>query len=77
MKRRPSKIAPEALALHWNTAYAVGIEVDLREDDGRITRTTTRSAAWVLGGHTAVIEVDGRSGCYRLDRLTPVLKEAA
>jgi hypothetical protein len=65
------------LVKHWNTVYAVGIDVDLREDDGAITRTKTRSEAWVMGEHSAVVMVEGKSGGYDLARVTPVLNVPA
>jgi hypothetical protein len=41
----------------------------------RLCKTTrTRSAAYVLSGHTAVVFVDGVSGCVALDAVNPVTK---
>ncbi|WP_374650281.1 hypothetical protein [Rhizorhabdus sp.] len=39
--------------------------------------TRTRSKAEVLSGHSAVIWLDGISGCYLLDRVTPIVEGAA
>lgn len=55
----------------WNAANPIGTKVILTRDNGTEEHTATRSAAWVLSGHTAVVMVDGRSGCYLLDRIRP------
>lgn len=68
---------PATLVAHWNAVYPVGMPVDLREDSGAITRTATRSPAWVMGGHSAMVMVEGRSGGYDLTRLAPVIEPAA
>lgn len=47
----------------------LGMDVILTKDNGEQFPTKTRSAPWLLGGHTAVIQVDGIAGCYRLDRV--------
>lgn len=55
-----------------------GLDVVLTKDSGELFSTKTRSKPWLLGGHTAVIQVDGIAGCYRLDRVrmaqNPALK---
>ena len=38
-----------------------------REGDGR--KSTTRSAAWLLGGHTPVVMVDGYAGGIALSHV--------
>jgi len=61
----------------WNEKHPVGTEVTVELDSGEIRATTTRSAAQMLGaepsknnpGHTAVIFLDGISGCYLLSRV--------
>jgi hypothetical protein len=55
--------------LEWNNRVTVGAEVIVRKDDGTEVPTTTASAAFMLGGHTACIMLDGISGCYALDRV--------
>ncbi len=62
---------------HFNALYNPGKIVDVRKDDGTVVSTTTETKAWVLGGHTGVIQVAGISGAYRLDRVTPVSVEEA
>lgn len=55
----------------FNEANPVGTAVNVRKDNGDIFRTVTRSAAWVMGGHTAMVLVEGISGGYMLERVTP------
>lgn len=51
----------------WNAEYPIGTVVDVQEDfKDAPTRTTTRSVAQVLSGHSVVIWLDGISGCYLL-----------
>lgn len=56
----------------WNAKHQVGDAVDVRMDSGEVKRTTTRSPAEMLSGHTAVIWLNNISGCYMLDRVTSV-----
>ena len=57
----------------WNVAHDVGVPVTywpgLREGDG--IASTTRSLATVLGGHTAVVWVQGRADCIALTHVEP------
>ncbi len=53
----------------FNASCPVGIAVSVRRDDGSVLWTTTRSEAWILGGHTPVIMVKGISGAYLLERV--------
>lgn len=55
----------------WNRLYPVGTAVVLTKDNGDTVETTTRAPAKMLGGHTAVIWLDGFGGCWALDRVTP------
>jgi hypothetical protein len=61
----------------FNARYPVGQRVSVRKDGGDGVVTTTSSKAEVLSGHSAVIWLDGISGCYLLSRVTPLLDEAA
>ncbi len=54
----------------WNAKNPVGTPVRVMRDMGDTLVTKTRSEAWMLGGHTAVIQVEGISGSYALDRVT-------
>ncbi len=57
----------------FNRRYPIGTDVVLKKDDGSLLETKTRSAAQVLSGHSAVIWVEGVSGCYLLSRVTPAM----
>lgn len=46
-----------------------GTDVMVRRDSGAEMSSKTRSAPWLLGGHTAVIMLEGISGAYSLDRV--------
>lgn len=70
-RQRKTEAQLQAQCDGWNNHHPIGTAVTLRSDDGSDVATATRSAAWVLSGHTAVIMVDGVTGCYLLDRLTP------
>ncbi len=65
------RIDPATQADTWNAKWPVGTPVYVRKDGGDIQETFTRSAATVLSGHSAVIWLEGISGCYLLDRVTP------
>lgn len=56
----------------FNAAHAVGASVRLEKDSGEVITTKTRSKAEVLSGHSAVIWLEGVSGCYLLDRVQPI-----
>lgn len=56
----------------FNSRYPIGQSVSVRKDGGDGVLTTTRSEAQVLSGHSAVIWLVGISGCYLLNRVTPV-----
>jgi hypothetical protein len=57
----------------WNDAVAVGGKVTYRNDLGQEILTRTRSRAQVLSNHTAVVWVEGRTGCVALDRVMQVV----
>jgi hypothetical protein len=67
---------PNAKALQrtcdkFNAKHPIGTSGKLLKDGGKVMETVTRSAAQVLSGHSAVIWLEGVSGCYLLDRFTP------
>ena len=66
--KRPN---PQAAVDRWNVAHKVGTAVTVRKDDGSRHEGDTRSEAWGLGGHSAVILITDISGCYLLDRVSP------
>lgn len=51
--------------------YPEGTPVTVRKDNGTVVETKTTSIPWMLCG-TAVIMVDGISGGYSLERVSPV-----
>lgn len=59
----------EAECIVWNHKHPIGTPVTyhpvIGEKAGKETVTT--GAAYVLGGHTAVVFVEGVSGCVALD----------
>ena len=67
------------LCQRWNELYPVGTPVTVELNSGEIRATKTRSEAQMLGaepsrnnpGHTAVIWLEGVSGCYLLSCVRP------
>jgi hypothetical protein len=55
----------------WNAKHPVGTAVSVRRDTGEVQEAKTKSPAEMLSGHTAVIWLEGISGCYMLDRVKP------
>jgi hypothetical protein len=58
----------------FNRAFPVGSEV-LYESVIGVTgaaRYTTRTEASILSGHTAVVWLEGKSGCVAIDHCKPV-----
>ena len=49
--------------------WPIGTAVILTKDDSSEVCTKTRSAPWILGGHTPVIMVEGIGGGYSLSRI--------
>lgn len=73
MSRRPPSAAQlQAACDVFNAAHQVGTVVTVLLDGGEVRETITTSEAQVLSGHTAVIWLDGISGCYDLKRVTPL-----
>ena len=60
----------------WNARYPVGQSVSVRRDNGEGMVTKTTAPAELLSGHSAVIWLEGVSGCYLLRRVTPLTGEA-
>lgn len=54
----------------FNASIPVGAAVSVLLDGGAVRETITTSEAQVLSGHSAVIWLDGISGCYDLDSVT-------
>jgi hypothetical protein len=60
--------------VEWNQRHAIGTTVDVRRGDGSVTRTRTRSIAWLLGHGQPVVLLEGISGSYALEWVTPVIE---
>lgn len=70
--RAPSQQKLQKQCDAWNSANAVGAAVKVRLDSDEIRETRTRTEAQVLSGHSAVIWLEGITGCYLLDRVRAV-----
>lgn len=58
----------------FNKAFKVGDRVRYQsyKPDGPITEYVTRTPAEVLSGHTAVVWLEGKSGCVAVSHCLPV-----
>ncbi|MBX8826521.1 hypothetical protein [Ochrobactrum sp. SFR4] len=74
-KRQLSKATKlQCICDKFNASYPVGTNVLLKKDGhDELFPTTTRSTAQVMCGHSAVIWLENVSGCYLLDRVSPVV----
>ena len=68
MRQQKGTAAAKRLVAEWQDV-PIGTEVVVTKDLGEQRRTKTRSAPQLLGGHTAVIWLEGISGCYDLERV--------
>jgi hypothetical protein len=64
-KKRPSIKQLEQEVAAFNRRFNVGDPVEYMEviDSGNSQRFTTRSEAQILSGHSAVVWLNGKSGC--------------
>ena len=64
----------------WNNLYSVGTRVRLYlgmlGDEKNSIETVTRSQAWVMGGHSAMIMVQGKTGGWSLTHVRPLLAQS-
>ena len=70
MPDRPNQLRTKVDA--WNETNRIGTPVEYRSDNGSVVRTLRARG---LGGHTAVIWLEGVTGCVDLDRVKPVKRE--
>jgi len=57
----------------FNTACKIGDRIMFKRDGvDEPYETRTRSEAYILSGHSAVVLVDGVSGCYQLSHCEPI-----
>ena len=58
----------------WNSSYSVGQSVKYwpitRRHEAKVGKT--KSAASLMGGHTAVVFIEGHSGCVALSHVQAV-----
>lgn len=59
---------------NWNSKYPIGTKVEYHPTIGEPAHRVrkTKTLAQILSGHTAVIWLDGESGCVALDACVPV-----
>lgn len=71
MKRRPN---PQKAVDDWNARVNVGATVEYSEVIGidAPQKFTTATRAEVLSGHSAVVWLNGKSGCVMLSHCKPV-----
>lgn len=75
MAKRKDSAAINELAIElFNEVVPIGTAVKYRNDDGETEERITRSEAWMLGGHTPVVQFKGFPGCFALDRVTVRVK---
>ena len=62
----------------WNATCPKGTKVryfSIACEDLKFVETTTRSEAWIIGGDSLVVMLDGVSGCVACDHIQLVTKE--
>lgn len=76
MAKRGPRINQAEEVRRWNKEHSIGTPVTVEKDLGEIVKTKTRSVAWLLGadgqgvgGHTAVVALEGIAGGYLLSRV--------
>lgn len=69
MTPRPNPRNAQRAADRFNEEHPVGTPVLLTLDSGEEIKTHTRSAAWVVGGHSAMVMVIGKSGGWQINRV--------
>ena len=67
--KRPSITDQIRSVADWNDKYPVGTPCTVEMDSGEIRATKTRSSAWMLSGHSAVVMLEGIPGAYLLSRV--------
>lgn len=53
----------------FNASVPVGTPCEVQMDDGVTRVLNTRSQAWMMGGHSAMVMFEGISGGYSLLRV--------
>ena len=63
--------AAEKQAEKFNAHYTVGQAISLELDDHTMMDSYLESEAWVIGGHSAIAKVAGKSGGWSIHRIHP------
>jgi hypothetical protein len=72
--KRPNPEAQQKLADAWNVKHPVGTPVTRYRLINPLlepTETKTRSVAWLMGGHTAMVMVEGVAGGVMVESVQP------
>lgn len=72
-------VMADKAAQRWNQVCPAGTAVKVYRTYGEEKSaflSTTRSAAWVMGGHMAVVKVEGEAGGYALTHLVPYVSRS-
>lgn len=74
MKRKATMQKEAAKAVDkWNAKVSVGDAVEYRDyPEAEPQKFTTRTPAEILSGHTAVVWLNGKTGCVSVDACRPV-----
>ena len=56
----------------WNKTHPVGTRVEVRDRDGNMVETETKSAAFLMGGHTPVVTLKDVSGHFFLEKVCDI-----
>lgn len=77
--KRPNSAELQKQCDAWNAAHPEGTEVSYESivGQGETHRGKSISEAQVMGGHSAVIWLEGKSGCVSLDHCTASAEEVA
>lgn len=70
--KRPSQKIMALQVENWNLKHPIGTAVVVTKDLGEKVKSITTSEAYVTGGHSAVIHLEGIRGCYALTRIQAV-----
>lgn len=72
LRPRP-RLTPAEQVQSWNTYVDVGAEIEFRETPiAPARRFKTTTVAMLLGGHTAVVWVEGKRGCVNIEHCRAV-----
>ena len=69
MSRSESKQIMQSKCDVFNELHPVGSDVIVINDFGEKIETKIKYAAQILSNHTAVVWIEGKSGCYSLNRV--------